>query len=291
MPQVELDAGTIHYEDTGGEGPALVFLHGLVMDHTMWRSVLPALSADHRCVLPTLPLGAHRTPMRPGADLGIWGMVNLVADFLQAVDLRDVTLVCSDWGGGLLLTHIGRDGRVGRMVICACEAFDNFPPGLPGRMAAIAARLPGGVALALRQLRIGALRRSPLLLGWMTRRGIPDEIARGWTAPGLASAGVRADLRSYARSPLDRAELVRATEALARFGGPALILWGREDRVMPPGHASRLAALMPDARLVLLEDAYTLLSEDRPGAVAAEMRAFMAETAAVSRRSEHVPGR
>ena len=37
MPDVELSAGTIEYQDTGGDGPVVVLLHGLIMDHTLWR--------------------------------------------------------------------------------------------------------------------------------------------------------------------------------------------------------------------------------------------------------------
>lgn len=278
MPEVELSAGTVHYEDTGGDGPVLVFLHGLLMDHSQWRNVVPVLAPENRCVLPTLPLGAHRTPMRPDADLALWGMVNLVADFLDALELRDVTLVISDWGGGMLLTHIGRDQRVARLVICAAEAFDNYPPGLPGKLAALAGRMPGGVWLAARQLRIGWLRRTPLLFGWMAKHGVPDEVVRGWTAGAIASRDVRRDLKKYVTTPLDEAELVAATEALRRFDRPALVLWGREDRVMPPEHGRRLAQLLPQGRLVEVDDAYVLLSEDKPDVVAGEIRRFLAET-------------
>ena len=66
MPAIELSAGTIDYLDTGGDGPAVVPVHGLVMDGTVWRDVVADLRADHRCIVPTLPLGAHRTPMALG---------------------------------------------------------------------------------------------------------------------------------------------------------------------------------------------------------------------------------
>ena len=74
MPQLELAAGTIEYQDTGGDGPVLVFLPGLTMDGSLWRKVVPGLVPDYRCVLPTLPLGGHRRPMRPGADLSLRGL-------------------------------------------------------------------------------------------------------------------------------------------------------------------------------------------------------------------------
>jgi pimeloyl-ACP methyl ester carboxylesterase len=63
--EIELSAGTIEYEDTGGDGPVLALLHGLMMDASLWDEVIADLSADHRCVVPTLPLGAHRRVMPP----------------------------------------------------------------------------------------------------------------------------------------------------------------------------------------------------------------------------------
>ncbi|HEY1360460.1 MAG TPA: alpha/beta hydrolase [Thermoleophilaceae bacterium] len=277
MPEIEIAAGTIHYEDTGGDGPVVVLLHGLIMDHTQWRKVLPELG-DYRCVLPTLPLGAHRTPMKPGTDLTLPGQVRIVADFLDALELRDVTLVCTDWGGGMLLTHFGRDDRVARLVLCPCEAFDNYPPGLPGKMALIAARMPGGITLALRQLRIGWLRRSRLLFGWMAKRPLDDELVHGWTAPGLASKAVRSDLRAYATSPLVDSELIEMTESLERFSGPALVVWASEDKVMPREHGRRLADLLPNGRLVEVPDSYVLMQEDQPELLARHLREFLTET-------------
>ena len=63
MSQIKLSAGTIDYQDSGGDGPTLVLLHGLLMDASLWDDVIADLSADHRCVAPTLPLGAHRHGM------------------------------------------------------------------------------------------------------------------------------------------------------------------------------------------------------------------------------------
>lgn len=43
MPEIELSAGVVEYQDTGGDGPVLVFLHGLLMDGTVWRKVIADL--------------------------------------------------------------------------------------------------------------------------------------------------------------------------------------------------------------------------------------------------------
>ncbi|NED61679.1 alpha/beta hydrolase, partial [Streptomyces sp. SID10244] len=79
---------------------------------SVWDTTLPLLPKGFRYIRPVLPLGGHRVAMNPDADLALPGMVGLVADFLDALDLHDVTLVHADWGGGLFLTAIGRDDRV-----------------------------------------------------------------------------------------------------------------------------------------------------------------------------------
>ena len=77
MRDIELSAGTIEYQDTG-DGPALVLLHGLMMDASLWDEPIADLSADHRCVAPTLPLGAHRHAMHADADLQADGLACVV---------------------------------------------------------------------------------------------------------------------------------------------------------------------------------------------------------------------
>ena len=142
MREIELSAGTIEYEDTGGDGPVLVLLHGLMMDASLWDGPIVELSADHRCVAPTLPLGAHRHAMHADADLSLPGIARLVAEFLDRLDLHDVTLVGNDTGGALVqLLMCDGAARVGRVVLVSCDAFDNFPPGLTGKTLVLAGKL------------------------------------------------------------------------------------------------------------------------------------------------------
>jgi pimeloyl-ACP methyl ester carboxylesterase len=279
---VEVPAGVIEYDEVGA-GPPVVLLHGVLMDHRLWDRVLPLLPDGFRYLRPVLPLGAHRRPMRPGADLTLHGQVRLVADLLDVLGLEKVTLVHSDWGGALFLTARGLDRRVARQVFLPCEAFDNFPPGLPGRMVALAVRLPGGLQLAARQLRVGWLRRLPLLYGQMGRRPVPDELIRRWTEPVLRDPDVRRDLLAYARGPFDKKALVRDTEALRGFQGDALVLWSPDNRVMPPAHGRRLAELLPRARYTEVPGAYVLSQLDEPEAVAREMSEFLQLTRAAGR--------
>jgi pimeloyl-ACP methyl ester carboxylesterase len=282
MPTVELQAGPIEYDDSGpppgrDDAPVVVLLHGLLMGGTVWREVAPGLAQEARVIVPTLPLGAHRVPMRDDADLSLRGMTRLVADFLDALDLHDVTLVLNDWGGPILLVEMGLDARVGRLVLCACEAFDNFPPGLPGRMAALAGRLgQAGIALAMPPLRNRRLRRFPLLFGWMSKRPVPEEVARAWFG-ATRSRAIRRDVAKYAGGRFTREETVAATERLRDFDRPALVVWAAEDKLMPRDHGRRLAELLPQGRLVEVGDSRTLVPLDRPDALLAELRAFVAE--------------
>ena len=112
--QLTLSTGTVEYEDTGGDGPVIVLLHGLLMDASLWDDVVADLAPDHRCVAPTLPLGAHRHAMPPRTPTcRSRGIARLVAEFLDRLDLRDVTLVGNDTGGALvqLLMADGRRAR------------------------------------------------------------------------------------------------------------------------------------------------------------------------------------
>ncbi|WP_280401111.1 alpha/beta fold hydrolase [Nocardia carnea] len=274
MPTVDIPAGRVHYV-VDGEGPPVVLLHGLLMNHTVWDEVIGRLPPGFRYIRPDLPLGSHPIPLEPGTDLSLRGLNQLVADFLAALDLHDVVLVHSDWGGALFLTAYGLDDRVGRLVVLPCEAFDNFPPGLPGKMATVASRIPGGITLALRQLRVRWLRRTPLLFGWMARSPLPDDLVRGWTEPGLRNPDIRRDLLAYARSGFPARELIAHTEELRRFRGDALILWSVAGKVMPREHGRRLAGLIPAARLVEIPDAYVLSMLDQPAAVAKAMSEFL----------------
>jgi pimeloyl-ACP methyl ester carboxylesterase len=278
MAEIELSAGPILYEDTGGEGPVIVLCHGLLMTASLWDEVVEELGPGFRCVRPTLPLGAHRRPMRADADLSLRGQVRLLAEFLERLELQEVTLVFNDWCGAQLLVAEGWDARVGRLVLASCETDDNYPPGLPGRVAALAAGLPGGLAAVLKPLRIRALRRLPMTFGLMSKRPISDELVDQWLEPALTNPAIRADLRKYAGDTRQgRRQLVKANSRLAGFAKPVLVAWAAEDKVMPMTAGRRLAASFPDSRFVEIPDSRTLIPVDQPRALADAIAAFVSD--------------
>jgi pimeloyl-ACP methyl ester carboxylesterase len=274
MKSVDVTAGTIEYREDGDpSGPPVVLLHGLLMNDAQWNLALPLLPSGFRYLLPILPMGGHRIPMRENADLTLPGMVDVVADFLDALDVADVTLVVTDWGGPLFLTDVGRDKRVARLVICPSEAFDNFPPGFPGKVAWLASRNTLTVSLAMRQLKIGWLRRQWLMFGQMAKRPVPQDIVDEWMTAGLADRRIRQDLVKYCRTKFDKADLIRATNRLADFDGGVLVLWSRNP-VMPDDHATHLADLT-GGTLRYIDDANVLVMLDQPEQTALEIGAFL----------------
>jgi len=273
MPQtLDLTAATIDYEDTGGPGPTVLFVHGLLVDGTLWRKVVAQLDG-FRCVVPTLPLGSHRNPARDRAALTPVGVADMLAELMERLELTDVTVVANDTGGAitqLLLTR--RPERVGRVVLTPCDAFENFlPPAFRPLQWLAKARLLGAF---LQGARIPAIRRSPLAYGLLAKRPIPAEVLAGWVRPALGSRGVRGDVQHFTRH-IDKRLTLDAAAKLGSFDRPVLLAWAAEDRFFKIEFAQRLAAVFPDARLEPIADSSTFVSEDQPGVLAELIAEFV----------------
>lgn len=273
MPSSEVSAGTIHYQEVG-EGPPLVLVHGLAMDGRLWDGVAAELAPAHRCIMPTLPFGSHREPMRPDADLSLIGMARLLAEFIESLDLGGVTLCFNDWSCGQVMVAKGLLDRVDALVLASCETEGNYPPGLAGQAAVVSAKLPGGLSVMRQTLLRPWLRRLPFVYGQMSKRGVPDQLMREWLEP-LRRSEIQRDVRKYIGDVArGKREMAAATAALGGFERPVLVAWDSEGAMMPNEHGRKLAADFPDARLVEIADSYTLIPIDRPLELAAAIRDF-----------------
>ncbi len=271
--QVSLGPGTIHYRDSGS-GQPIVFVHGLLVNGTLWRKVVPLLDDRFRCIVPDWPLGAHPVAMRAEADLTPSGLACIVHDFLVALDLADVTLVGNDTGGALCqIVATEHPDRLARLVLTPADAFKNFLPPM-FRPLQWAARVPGLLTLTLQSLRFRRLRNLPIALGWLTKRPVDDSVVQGWVRPFLSDRRVRRDTGKVLRGISSRFT-VTAAQKLSRFDRPTLIAWAPEDRFFPLTHARRLAALIPNAQLELIEDSYTFVPEDQPAVLAELIADFL----------------
>ena len=158
--EIELPAGTIRYREAG-EGRPVVFVHGFLVDGRLWDGVVDALSDRCRCIAPDWPIGAQQVAMKPDADLSPYGIAAIIASFLEALDLEDVTIVGNDSGGAMSQVLVTRHPeRIGRLVLTNCDTHENFPPGVFKAMPPLA-KLPGGMTVLSAPFRIGALARAP----------------------------------------------------------------------------------------------------------------------------------
>ena len=273
---VTLDAGPVSYRESGGGAPIL-FVHGFLNDASLWRKVVPLLDGDFRCIAPDWPLGSHRTAMRPDADLTPPGLARIVADFMDALELEDVTLVGNDTGGAICqLVATRHPERLGRLVLTDCDAYENFLPPM-FRPLQVLARVPGAIWAIGQSLRLTPVRHAPNGFGWLVKHGPDPEITRAWVEPALENADVRRDVAKVLKG-ISKRYTMEAAERLADFDRPALLAWAPEDRFFKFSHAERLAATIPDARLEPIDDSWTYVSEDQPERLAELIARFVRDT-------------
>jgi len=277
--EIELSAGTISYQDTGGDGPVVLFVHGLLASGMLWAAVVPQLAADARCIVPELPLGAHKRPMKPDAELSPRSVAAMLAELIDKLDLHEVTVVGNDTGGAicqLLVTE--HPQRIGRLVLTPCDAFEHcFPPAFKPMQ--LAAKIRGGLALTIQPVRIRAIRNSPIGFGWLSKRGIPDEAIDDALGTYFGNKAVRRDTEKFVRGVTNR-DTLAAAERLRDFDRPALLAWAREDKFFKVKLAERLLERLPQGRLELIDDSYTFVPIDQPERLAELIREFVREPVA-----------
>lgn len=280
MSEAKLPQGTIHYRETG-EGPPIVFAHGLLVDGRLWRKVTPLLEERFRCIAPDLPLGSHITPMNPDADLSPPGLARLIADFLEVLELENVVLVANDTGGAISqITAANHPARIGRLVLTNCDAFENFPP--PAfRPLQWGARVPGLLTGLLQGMRFAPMRRLPIAYGWLIKRDFASAPTREWVDPYLSQRAVRRDTVKVLKG-IDPRHTLEAAEKLRHFERPVMLAWAVQDRFFKLSFAERLAATIPGASLERIEDSYTFVSEDQPERLAELIARFAREPASVA---------
>jgi pimeloyl-ACP methyl ester carboxylesterase len=273
---IELPAGRVHYRESGPQtGRPVVFVHGFLVDDTLWADV-PEHLAEHgfRTFAPTWPLAAHRTAMLPGIDLSPRGVARVVLSFLDAHDLHDVVLVGSDTGGAVCQFLIDEDpSRIGRLVLTNCDAFDTFPP-FPFGLLFRLCRHPRAARVALQTMRSTRLRNSRAGFGWLVRRRLGAAESRAWVTPYLTDAGVRRDVEAFARG-WRAGDLADVASRLPRFDKPVLLCWAPADPFFRIGLGRRLEETFPDAWLVEFPDARTFVALDQPGRLAEEILGFL----------------
>jgi len=271
---IQLENGTIRYREAG-EGPALVFVHGYLVDGRLWDGVVDRLSDRFRCIAPDWPIGSQRIAMNADADLTPPGVAATIADFLAKLELEDVTIVGNDSGGAMsqiLVTQ--HPERIARLVLTNCDTHENFPPGIFKHLPALA-NLPGGMALIALPFRSDAIARRAFRP--FTKEPLPKDLVASWMGPARTDPAIKRDLKKVTVG-MHRRHTLAAAAALRGSELPILLAWAPGDKYFPISYAERLAADAGNARLVPIPDSSTFVSIDQPERLAAEIARF-AETA------------
>jgi pimeloyl-ACP methyl ester carboxylesterase len=274
MAQVQLTDGPIKYIERGpADGPPVVFVHGVLVNGELWHQTARLLG-DHgvRCIAPDWPIGEHRLPFGPDADLSPRGVASLVAELCERLGLEDVTLVGSD-SGGAVCQYVAalHPQRVGRLVLTNCEGPGAFPP-MAFKAFIVAGRRR---ATLLPVLRICGTRLGARLLLATLAREPHTQLARSWMHAS-AAPGIVEDVVRFLRG-VDERDYQPVAAALRSFDRPVLLVWGTGDRwAFTPRVGRRIADLFREARFVEVPHARTFVSLDAPATLSKEVATFIA---------------
>ena len=262
-----VDGAVIDYTDSGS-GPVVVFVHGVYVTGAIWDHVIAELGDRVRSIAPTWPLGAHH-PVPEGVDVGAAAAVRRVVRLLEVLDLRDVTLVANDTGGGLVLSALGDPslelGRVTRLVFTNCDSYEHFPPG-QFRYVAQLCRISPALGRALLKGLTTKLGQAVFLKAVCRRRLDPPERSAVF-GEFLTNSASRRQAVTLTAS-LDPALTLAAAPEIKKFQGGVTVVWGTDDALFPLDHARRLAGDFPNSDLVVVPGSSTYVMLDAPNIVA-----------------------
>ncbi len=247
------------YVEIQGQGPNLVLLHGLGASSFSWRHNRGPLSRHFRVITPDLP-GHGRSPAPRHGDYRTDRLIRGVLDFLDWHKLTTVFLGGNSLGGGLsLLAAAEQPERVAALVLLAPAAaltrvpYAFYPLRLPVLGYAVAALLgPWFLPLFMR------------LVYYDAARMIPEAVA-GYALP-YRDLNCRLALRQLCRQ-LELRPLDEISARLRVLTQPALLIWGKQDRILPASQGFWLKQHLPQARLKILPEVGHAPQEEAPGAV------------------------
>lgn len=244
-----------------GTGPPVLLIHGFGASCFTWRFLIDELARTHRVIAIDLK-GFGDSPKPLDDAYTLRDQAALVAAFIAEHDLRDLTLVGHSYGGGvslvaaLALQH--ESGRLARLALIDNIAYEQAPPWF---IRVLQTPLVGPLGACLLPAKLQA--RKVLELCYHDPRRITEEQVEAYAAPLRTRAGRHALIETARR--VFPPDIDRLTAGYCTLAVPALILWGRHDRVVPLAIGERLHAELPDSKLVVIEDAGHIPQEETPG--------------------------
>src|SRR5690242_361691 len=270
--QISTRSGPASYIDTGGRGPAALFVHGIGTSSYLWRNVIDQVRDERRCVAFDLPLHGQ-TPAAADQDFTLPGLARFIADCCDALELTEIDLVANDTGGAICQVFAaGHADRLRTLTLTNCETHTNMPPKalwpaiLLARLGLLAPLAPGRV----RDIAKG--RRRFFGMGYQDLGKLPDDVARAWLQPVLGTAEAARQFQRLMVSLRGR-DLLAVEPALGRLQVPTLIVWGTGDIFFRRKWAYWLRDTIPGATdVVELADARLFFPDERADELTAELR-------------------
>ena len=268
-----LNGHEFSYSDSG-DGPALLFIHGLTSSQRNWAHLVDALNKDHRVLAPDL--FGHGASAKPMGDYSLGAHAATLRDLLDRLDIDRVTLVGHSFGGGIAMQFCYLfPERVERLVLVSSGGLGRDVSPLLR-----AATLPGAewvlplIASSWVRGRVEAAGRILARTGW---RASPDvtETWRGFTS--LADGDTRRAFLATTRGVIDPGgQTVTAHDYLPMtIEIPTLVVWGTRDRMIPTWHATSAHQAIPGSRVELFEGAGHYPQLDQPERFAEVLSDFM----------------
>jgi pimeloyl-ACP methyl ester carboxylesterase len=118
---------TIGYMDEGNGSP-IVFIHGLGSYSPAWKKTIEGLKSSHRCIAIDLP--GYGVSSKGKYDCSMTFYADVVADFINKMQLKDVTLAGHSMGGQIsIMTSLAYPNKVAKLMLVAPAGFELFTPG------------------------------------------------------------------------------------------------------------------------------------------------------------------
>lgn len=266
------DGLKVHYTDTGPQDRSVIVLvHGFSSSLHTWTDWKGDLEADHRVI--TLDLPGHGLTR---ADEDPDGSMDRFSDVLDEVvgklGIDTFTLAGNSMGGAVAWTYaLNHPGRLEGLVLVDASGFrgsaeeEDDGPFIFKLLANPVARL------ILRDLDMTSLTRSGLEDSYTDQAFVTDELVERYVsmsrAPGHRETLLKLMAQSGGRSD--------SADALARIDVPTLILWGRDDKLIPVSSAQKFAETIPGAQLVIYDGVGHLPQEEAAATSLTDLRTFM----------------
>jgi pimeloyl-ACP methyl ester carboxylesterase len=266
---VDVDGMQVHLRDEGprDDPHPIVLLHGTSDSLHTWDGWADGLKATRRVVRMDMP-GFGLTGPNPTGDYRLMSYVGFVDHVLARVGVKQAVVAGNSLGGEIAwLLGVHHPERVERLVLIDSGGYPFKAEGMP--IGFRLARIP-----ALQPLTTRLLPRKTIEDSVKSVFGHPDQVT-----PELVDRFYELTLRAGNRASLiqrfQQAPIGALAEQVKRVTQPTLVLWGGQDRLIPPANAQRFAQDIPGTSVVMFDDLGHVPQQEDPTRTLAAARAFM----------------